>query len=159
MSAALDDRTAAYVIAVHPHFEDLRQVAAQLAGLLVLAATGSKDSAPDHPMLSASKLVLTKAADGVKRVDTPVTDSARVHHRELLHATGALEQALASADAWPIDIDAVMRPLRDAYEHLQFASKALPGFQIVSFDHACCGVVTSSTDERSPGGNRRRRFE
>jgi hypothetical protein len=159
MRAELDDRTTAYVIAAHPHFEDLRQVAAQLAGLLVLAATGSRDSAPDHPMLSASKLALAKAADGVKRVEVPVTDSARVHHRELLHATAALELAVASADAWPIDINAVMGPLRDAYAHLQRAAAALPGFQIVSFEQACCGVVSSSTDERLSGGNRRHRFE
>ena len=38
---ALDDLTVAYIIESQPLFEDLRQVAAQLAGLLVLAATGA----------------------------------------------------------------------------------------------------------------------
>src|SRR5207247_1120661 len=45
-ASMIDDRTAAYVIEAQPLFEDLRQLAAQLAGLLVLAATGSKDASP-----------------------------------------------------------------------------------------------------------------
>ena len=145
MPSALDDRTAAYVIAAHPVFEDLRQVAAQLAGLLVLAATGSKDSSPDHPMLSASKQVLAKAADGVKQVNVPADDRVRVHHRELIESAATLEQAITLADAWPIDVDAVLHPLRDAYAHLQQAAGALPGFSIVSFEQACCGVGRGRT--------------
>jgi hypothetical protein len=137
--SAVSDRTVAYVIATQPVFDDLRQVVAQLAGLLVLAATGSKDSAPDHPMLSASKLVLAKAADGVKRIAVPAADRVRLHHRELVEATAALEDAMTSASAWPIDVDAVMRPLRVAYAHLQHAASVLPGFRIVSFEQACCG--------------------
>jgi hypothetical protein len=140
MPSALHDRQVAYVIAAQPVFEDLRQVAAQLAGLLVLAATGSKDSSPDHPMLSASKQVLTRATDGVKRVNVPSDDRARLHHRELIESAGSLEQAILRAGAWPIDVDAVMHPLRDAYTHLQRAAGALPGFSIVSFEQACCGV-------------------
>src|SRR5262245_15960753 len=138
MPSAVDDRTVAYVVSAQPVFDDLRQVAAQLAGLLVLAATGSKDSAPDHPMVSASKLVLAKAADGVNSVAVPAGDPSRLHHRELIAAAAALEEAMASADAWPIDVDAVLRPLRNAYAHLQRAAGALPGFQIVSFEQACC---------------------
>jgi hypothetical protein len=137
--SAPDDRTAAYVIAVHPCFDDLRQVAAQLAGLLVLAATESKDSSPDHPMLSAARQVLAKATDGVKRVAVPAGDRARLHHHELIESAAALEQAIARADAWPLDVDVVLSPLRAAYTHLQRAAAALPGFSIVSFEQACCG--------------------
>jgi hypothetical protein len=140
VNATLDDRTVRYVMATQPIFEDLRQVAAQLAGLLVLAATGSKDSSPDHPMLTASEHVLSKATDGVKRVAVPADDTARLHHRELIEATAALEQAMRSAHAWPIDVDAVQAPLRDAYSHLQRATGTLPGFQMVSFEQACCGI-------------------
>ena len=32
----IDDQTTAYILAVQAYFEDLKQVAAQLAGLLVL---------------------------------------------------------------------------------------------------------------------------
>jgi FtsP/CotA-like multicopper oxidase with cupredoxin domain len=140
MNVMVDERTAAYAVAVHPHFEDLRQVAAQLAGLLVLAATGSKDSSPDHPMLSASKQVLAQADDGVRRAGGLVSERTRPHYRALVDASLALRQALSRADVAPLDVDAVMIPLRDAYSRLQRATVALPGFQIVSFEQACCGT-------------------
>ena len=150
MPSALDDRTTAYVIAVHPHFEDLRQVAAQLAGLLVLAATGSKDSSPDHPMRSASKQVLAQADDGVRRAGVLVSERTRPHYSALVHASLALRQAISRADVSPLDVDAVMIPLRGAYSHLQRATLALPGFQIVSFEQACCGRASpwSKEDDR-----------
>src|SRR2546421_11815548 len=133
----IDDCTAAYVIDARPAFEDLRQVAAQLAGLLVLSAAGSKDSTPDHPMLSASTVVLAQAADSVMRVSALVTQRTLPHHRPLADAHSALDRALACAGAWPLDIDAVMHPLRDAYAHLQRAATALPGFQMVAFEQGC----------------------
>jgi len=138
--AVIDDRTTAYVLSAQPVFEDLRQVAAQVAGLLVLAATGSRESTPDHPMLAASALVLAKADDGVKCAAALVTDSARPHHTRMAAAASSLRRALACAEAWPIDVDAVLVRLRDAYDHLQQASSVLPGFPVVSFDQACCSV-------------------
>jgi hypothetical protein len=138
----LDDRTVHYVMAAQPVFEDLRQVAAQLAGLLVLAATGSRDSSPDHPMLPASKQVLARATDASKRINVPADDRARLHRHELFESAAALEQAIMRADAWPIDVDAVLHPLRDAYTHLQRAAGALPGFSIVSFEQACCSLAS-----------------
>jgi hypothetical protein len=141
MSSALDDRTTAYVIAAHPHFEDLRQVAAQLAGLLVLAATGSKDASPHHPMLEGAKQMHAQAAEAVRRSTALVSERARPHHGHLLDASDALASALASLDTWPTDVDVVLVPLRDAYRHLQAASNALPGFQMVSFEQACCGLL------------------
>jgi len=136
----IDDRTTAYVIAAQPVFEDLRQVAAQLAGLLVLAATGSKDSTPDHPMLAASRQVLAQAQEGMTRAAAGVTAHARPHYAHVAHAAGALEHALARAGAWPLAVDAVLLPLRDACDHLQQAASTLPGFAMVSFEQACCAV-------------------
>lgn len=139
----IDDRTTAYVLAAQPVFEDLRQVAAQLAGLLVLAATGSKESTPDHPMLAASTQVLAKAEDGMKGAAALVTDRARPHYAHVASAASSVRRALTCAQAWPLappEIDAVLAPLRDAYDHLQQASSALPGFSVVSFEQACCGV-------------------
>jgi len=137
----MDDRTVAYVIAARPLFDDLRQVASQLAGLLVLAATGSKESTPDHPMLAASRQVLAKADDGVKSAAALVTDGTRPHYTRVTAAASSLRRALSCAEAWPIDVDVVLAPLRDAYDHLQQASSALPGFPVVSFDQACCSVT------------------
>jgi hypothetical protein len=140
MDSVIDDRTAAYITTVHPHFEDLRQASAQLAGLLVLAATGSKDASPHHPILDSAKYTCAQAVDGVKRAASIVSEQTRPHHRHLLDASDSLHRALASADAWPIDVDAVLARLGAAYRHLQAASRALPGFQLVSFEQACCGL-------------------
>ena len=52
MTAEIDDRTVAYIVVVQTCFEDLKQVAGQLAGLLVLSAAGSPNAGPDHPMLA-----------------------------------------------------------------------------------------------------------
>ncbi len=141
----MDDRTTAYVLAAQPVFEDLRQVAAQIAGLLVLAATGSKDFSPDHPMLSASKRVLAQASDGVKRASALVDAAARPHYRGLVDAADALNTALGNAERWPLDVDRVLIPLREAYSRLEQAASALPGFQMVSFEQACCAVHVPPT--------------
>src|SRR6185295_7722871 len=140
MPSAPDDRAVAYVIAAQPVFEDLRQIAAQLAGLLVLAATGSKESTPDHPMLAASRQVLAKAEDEVKSAAALVTGGTRPHYTRVTAAASSLRRALACAESWPLDVDAVLAPLRDAYDSLQQASSALPGFPVVSFEQACCSV-------------------
>jgi hypothetical protein len=140
----IDDRTTAYVIAAQPMFEDLRQVAAQLAGLLLLAATASKESTPDHPMLAASKQVLKQADDGVKRVADLVSERARPHYDSLVNANASLGIALACAGAWPLDVDAVIVPLRASYDHLQAASRALPGFPIIEMDQGCCALSKSA---------------
>jgi hypothetical protein len=146
----LDDRTVAYVVAAQPLFEDLRQVAAQLAGLLVLAATGSSDSSPDHPMLALSKQVLTRAGDGVRQAGTLATERARPHHARLVDARLALDRALTSAEAWPLDIDTVLPPLRDAYACLQQAAGELPGFQMIAFDLGCCGRQDAARPAQPP---------
>lgn len=140
MPSALDDRTAAYVVAVHPAFEDMRQVTAQIAGLLVLEAAGSRDAAPDHPLLGAAEHMLAQAADGLDRARGLAQDATRDHHRHLDEARASLRVALATARRWPLDVEAVMGPLRDGYAHLQTASALLPGFHLVSFEQACCAV-------------------
>jgi hypothetical protein len=122
----IDDQTTAYILAVQTYFEDLKQVAAQLAGLLVLEAAGA---APDHPMLASAGQAYKNAADGLKSVR--VTAGARVHHKHLLAAAGKLEEALrARGDT--------LRLLEGAYAELRSASRTLPGFQMISFEHGCC---------------------
>jgi hypothetical protein len=151
----IDDRTAAYVIEAHPAFEDLRHVAAQLAGLLVLVATGSRDASPDHPMLKTAKQVCAKGVDGVKIARSLVGDRTEAHHRNLLAACESLSRALESAEKWPVDVDAVLGPLRAAYDRLQAASKALPGFEMVSFEQACCGHALGITRHDDHRGARK----
>ncbi len=144
-SALLDDRTVAYVVAAQPVFEDLRQVAAQIAGMLVLFATGSKTAAPDHPLLGTASQLFAQAADAVERMQALVTNPARLHHDKLRSAADALREALAATrielgkPGIAAELDAPLVPLRHAYDCLQHAASALPGFQMVAFDQGCCG--------------------
>lgn len=138
--SVLDDRTTRYVIEVRPHFEDLRQVAAQLAGLLVLAASGAS-APPDHPMLAAAGRTFAAAKDGVLRTQPPAR--AGRHHRHVLDAVEVLGRALAGMRESPgpaADVDRVLPPLRLAYARLREAADSLPGFELVSFDRGCCAV-------------------
>jgi hypothetical protein len=135
-SGALDDETAAYILETRRSFEDLQQVAAQLAGLLVLAAAGSKNAGPHHPMLDAAERLYQEAIEGIRSARVPAR--AGRHHRCLLQAAGALRNALSAAHG-SLEIDPVLIPLRAAYDQLQRASNELPGFEIVAFDQGCCG--------------------
>jgi hypothetical protein len=133
---AVDDATAAYIVDTRKQFEDLRQASAQLAGLLVLAAAGSKSAGPHHPMLEAAHLLYENAFEAIRSARVPVP--ARRHHAHLLRAAQALHRAFIEARAG-VEIDPVLRPLRAAYTHLQQAANELPGFDMVAFDQGCCG--------------------
>jgi hypothetical protein len=136
-SLPVDDITAAYILETRKCFEDLRQVAAQIAGVLVLAAAGGKSATPDHPMLAAAAELHRAACDEVRSVRP--TERARAHHRCLLQAAGALKIALSASHR--MEIDSVLIPVRAAYAHLQRAGEILPGFEMVAFEQGCCGAT------------------
>jgi hypothetical protein len=147
---ALDDLTVAYVLDARPHFENLRHVAAQLAGLLVLAAAGAGSAAPDHPMLHAAESLFQESKDGIRR--SRASGRARTHRQHLTRAAASIEAALTAArdrlgrpDS-RADLDPILTPLRAGYSHLQRAADALPGFEIVAFDQGCCGGPRSTHD-------------
>jgi hypothetical protein len=140
-SPPLDDWTVAYILDTRGPFEDLRRVASQLAGLLVLTAAGTRSAPPDHPTLEVARETFRDAADHVRHAQA--TDRSRRHHDHLLQAVTAFEAALAAAcdrrsSGRPADIDLVLRPLRTAYAHLQEAADRLPGFELVAFAKGCC---------------------
>jgi hypothetical protein len=122
----IDDRTAAYILTAQTYFEDLKQVAAQLAGLLVLEASGA---APDHPMRRSAEQFYRNAVDGLRSTRAPAR--ARVHHDHLMAAAAKLNEALYGTG------DRLV-PLESAYAALRSASRALPGFQMISFERGCC---------------------
>ncbi|HEY3824825.1 MAG TPA: hypothetical protein VGL82_09710 [Bryobacteraceae bacterium] len=127
-----DDQTTAYVLATQTYFEDLKQVAAQLAGLLVLEASGAE---PDHPMLASARNAYQNAVDGLNSVRVPLR--AREHHRRLLAAAAKLNESLqGSGDP--------LVPLENAYAELRAASRTLPGFPMISFEHGCCAHTGKS---------------
>ena len=162
MNDPLDDRTAAYILATRRPFEDLRQVASQLAGLLVLAASGAKSASPDHPLLGAARTMFDEAAGDVRRA-TP-SPRAQRHHASFLQALLAIDEALALAPAGlrggrTGDLDSVLTPLNAGYRHLQDAANCLPGFELVAFSQSCCsqGQAGRVGARRSggPGGSGR----
>jgi hypothetical protein len=132
----VDDATAAYIVENQKCFEDLKQVASQLAGLLVLAAAGSKEAVPDHPMLGSARELFQEASDALQ--SGRPTERARRHHEHLAQAAGLIGTALKGARA-SLEIDPILIPLRAGYAELERAADALPGFEMVSYERACCG--------------------
>jgi hypothetical protein len=132
----VDDATAAYIVENQKCFEDLKQVASQLAGLLVLAAAGSKSALPDHPMLEVAGELFREASDAVHRARP--TPRARRHHEHLARAEADIGAALDAAKRL-LEIDPVLIPLRAGYAELERAADALPGFEKVAYERACCG--------------------
>jgi len=139
----IDDATATYIVETQKCFEDLKQVASQLAGLLVLAAAGSKEALPDHPMLVVAGELYREADDALRQAQP--TERARKHFGHLARAATAIGVALKEAELHlrplgrGLDVDRVLIPLRAGYTELERAADALPGFEKVSYERACCG--------------------
>ncbi len=135
-SPPVDDATAEYILETRKCFEDLRQVTAQIAGVLVLAAAGAKSATPDHPMFLAAADLYGTASDCVRRVRP--TERARAHHRCLVEAADSLAIALSAARR--TEITPILVPVRAAYAHLQRAADTLPGFEMIAFEQGCCAL-------------------
>jgi hypothetical protein len=139
----IDDATVAYVLENRTYFEDLRQAIAQLAGLLVLIATGGGSAARRHPLLDMADQLVQGAIDGLGRARVPI--DARPHHDVLLQSAAAVRRAVDAArrglarSPRMVDVDPVLVPLRAGYAHLHRAGLALPGCDMIAFDQGCCG--------------------
>jgi hypothetical protein len=132
----VDDATAAYIVENQKCFEDLKQVASQLAGLLVLAAAGSKEAVPDHPMIDLARELYREADEAVRRARP--TERARQHHEHIARAAASIGIALSETGG-ALNVDRILVPLRAGYTELERAADALPGFEKVSYARACCG--------------------
>jgi hypothetical protein len=139
LSRQVDDATAAYILENQRCFEDLKQVASQLAGWLVLAAAGSKEALPDHPMLLAARELFRESDDALRRARP--TGQAQRHHAYLLRAAKTIGLALRQAEcAQDGALDSILAPLRNGYAALEGAADSLPGFEKISYERACCGL-------------------
>ena len=132
----INDATAKYIVENKNCFEDLKQVASQLAGLLVLAAAGSKEGTQDPPVLGAARELYREANDALRRACP--TEQARKHHAHLTRAAASIGMALKEAGGG-LNIDVILIPLRAGYTELERAADALPGFEKIAYDRACCG--------------------
>lgn len=142
MAGQLDDRTLSYVLETRPHFEDLRQAVSQLAGMLVLSTAGAKSVTQDHAMLAAAAEAHLRSLEGIRSARW--TRRSKHHHRHLLEAAENIGLAVARAGeglhlvAAGQANEGILVPLKAAYRHLQWAAQALPGFEVLNFDQACC---------------------
>ena len=144
LSPDLDEKTAAYILRAREAFESLRRGASQLAGLLVLVAIGSR-TAQGNPMLEMAIAAQAHAADSLKAL-MPTVQGAH-HHRHLCAAADGLGAALQIArhslqldDATSDRINGLMK---HALDDLRWASRALPGFELVNFSQGCCAMHRS----------------
>jgi hypothetical protein len=105
-----------YTQSVYPAFEDLKQAAAQLAGLLVLKQR-------DPQLRRSAEDAYYRALDGLN-INVPTEAKAR--HKRLLNAAANVHEALHTA--------------HDPLPYLKAADAELraAGFQMVDFTHACC---------------------
>jgi hypothetical protein len=130
----VDDATAVYIVENQRCFEDLKQVASQLAGWLVLAAAGSKEAVPDHPVLLRARETFRDIEDAIRQARP--TDRAVEHYRHVAIAAHSIGIALKNSPS----VDGMLAPLRAGYSELERAADSLPGFEKISYAHACCGM-------------------
>lgn len=139
LSRELDEPTVTYVLDMGIPFEDLRRVAAQLSGMLLLAAAGSKYATPQHPVFGMAHASVERAMESIQSVT--VTARAEHHHFHMLKSLRLIRSALVSCTsngALAADLDLILSVLKDAWDHLRLAAAALPGFEVIAFDRACC---------------------
>jgi hypothetical protein len=141
LAAELDDELVAYVLEAQLGFDLLRRAATLLAGLMVLAAAGVR-GARAHPMLAQAQEAATEAGESLAGIHVP--RRAAHHHLHLTRAGEALAEALKQALVslrWSEDrLDSILPPLRACERELHWTTAALPGFQKVSLDQACCAT-------------------
>jgi hypothetical protein len=141
----IDDATTAYVLAIRPAFNLVREGISQLAGLMVLATVGARNEAA-HDILERICHEQAEARDIIRRQAVP--NRALHHHRHLAQAGKGLDRSLKAAAmginrADPASGETIMKPLRAAYQHLQWATGALPGFEVVALSQGCCSAHAS----------------
>ena len=154
LEADIDDRTLAYVLAAREPFDLLREATSQFAGVMVLAAAGARNDA-EGSMLEQVRRRNSDARALLGSHSAPAPPGAAHHLHHLSRACEALDAALAAAGRGVLRgneaaIDLVIGSLHAAYRHLQWATGALPGFEIVALSQGCCTAHGGPI----PAGNR-----
>jgi hypothetical protein len=144
----LDDRTAAYILETRGSFEALRNAAAQLAGLLVLASIGTRERVLDEPILEQAESAYREAEGKLRSAVVPA--AAAHHHHHLSLASEWIGEALRIARQGSLRLneasfDRAHQTLREGWREMLSAGKALPGFQVVDFTQSCCAAHRGRT--------------
>ena len=92
-------------------------------------------------MLNAARETFERAADQIRRARPSAR--AGLHHRHLLSAVAAIDDALVAATRHlrgdrRADVEVMLTPLKTGYGQLQEAADQLPGFELVAFNQGCC---------------------
>jgi hypothetical protein len=137
--AEVDGPSTAYVLAARPAFEGLRHASMQMAGLLLLAATGGR-TWQDHTMLDLATAAQAEASDTLRALSPPAR--GQHHHLHLLGADRAMGEAIRCARS-ELHLSAeaqrlIQRAVQAAIDHLRYAAGALPGFELVALSQSCC---------------------
>ncbi len=138
------DAALAYVVACQPLHERLRDVVTQLGGLSLMTMLRREGAFDRETPLRLVREALGNIGEALRAL--PVPHRAAHHHH---HMTEACRAAAGAAD---LIADrrltgneeaarlALSRELRAATDHLRFASRALPGFEMVDLTQSCCAV-------------------
>jgi hypothetical protein len=129
-TSMLDDAFLAYLLRVRAPFDLLRDTLAQAAALLVLIASGSRESGA-HPMQAVVEANAEEVREALGTLRLP--KAAQHGHAHLLASLAALDYATRTMHAPDAAYDALRRGLRE----LRFAAGNLPGLEILSGAQAC----------------------
>lgn len=141
-NAGGDKRMLDYLAATRAPFEDLRQVVTQIAALLILAASGSRDWR-DHPMIDVTIEAWRGVDDAIRAVNVP--DQAAHVHRHFVKAGRSVAAAIEiintrRAKFDDAALDAALAAIKIAQQEMQWSSAAVPGLQVVDFSQGCCAM-------------------
>jgi hypothetical protein len=134
----LDDADGDYIAQAGPAFEDLRQVVAELAGLMLLRNLASGPGFATTCVTAHAQELFRAAADQI----AALRPGPRCGHHNL-HLRAAVEslRPLLDRASWPRLVGPEGQGadrLKAAWAEVVHAANALPGFETHDLSQACC---------------------
>ena len=131
-----------YILESRPLHDRLRQGLTQLAGLSLLVMLRQAAS-PDMDGRIRIAEALSETRQMLLALRVP--GRAAHHHHHLLEATRTIERVCALIASLKVRTDEAARrelaaAVRIAADHLRLASRAMPGFEMVDLNQACCAA-------------------
>ncbi|CAM2188113.1 conserved hypothetical protein [Paraburkholderia sacchari] len=139
MTSGQFDATRRYIELSQPVFDELRDIAGQLATLLLAAATNDKFLVVEHPALEVVAHRLDEARQQAAALRPP---AMALHHHH--HLSAALERFGDTIETMRLKgrlighDDDGLGALKIAWREMQYVSRALPGFETIDVERGCC---------------------
>ncbi|PDT82194.1 hypothetical protein [Sinorhizobium sp. BJ1] len=137
----LDDATSAYAISAQTCFENFHGTANRLAGLLVVFAIAKSRHVLDVEVHAAAAGLIKAGNEEFRALRS--TPRSQHFHGHLANAGKLLRVAIEELNrtlAGSASARDPLAPLQAAWSELRSASKCLPGFEVVDFQHSCCAL-------------------